>query len=171
VIAEINESDALETLGKPLDSWCDEVIPGQVELLPSSSYSPVYAWMFAYEKALKRRIESRLGRPLGPWERRLFGPDGVISEALSNAFLHGHKRAPGLPITVRCTLGQRHLLFVISDRGPGFDVAATLANRSRRSTYFHIAGNGLRCLAETEGLSAWWSDFGRTLRLLIDLGC
>ena len=169
MIREFTETAGLQLVAPPIEGWTDEVVPGLVELLPSSNYSPVYAWMYAYEKGLKRRIERLIGQPLGVWERRLFGADGAFSEALSNAFLHGHRRDPALPITIRCTVGERGLFFAISDQGPGFDSAAVLAARARSAPSFHIAGNGLRCLAETPGLTVWWADGGRTLRLLVDL--
>jgi hypothetical protein len=169
VIAELDDAKALATLGTPLASWSEEVIPDRFEPHPTSTYSPQYAWMFAYEKGLRTRIEGVLSQPLSRRTRSLFGPDGAFSEALSNAFLHGHRRANDLPISVRCTVATHHLYFSITDRGPGFDVARVLTARGRHSAYYHVAGNGLRCIEETPWVTAWWADGGRTMLLLAEM--
>jgi len=155
--------------GPLLGEWVDEVVPGRVEALSHSAYSPVYAWMFAYEKGLKRRIQRTLGRPLGPWERRLFGADGALSEGLSNAFLHGHKRDPSRVIRVACGVGRLALTFAVTDGGTGFDVGATVARATSGGAYFHVAGNGLKCFERTPGLEVAHTNGGRTLHLLVDL--
>lgn len=154
-------------VGDPVASWTDEVVPNGVEPLPHGSYSPVYAWMFAYEKRLRSRIEKALGRRLGSLERRLFGPDGAFSEGLSNAFLHGHRRNPSLPIRVSCTVGRTGLSFAIRDGGPGFDASGALEALEKGASYFHMAGNGLRCFVEASEIVASHIDGGRTLCLLV----
>ncbi len=153
----------------PFAEWTDEVVPGEVELLPHANYSPRYAWMYAYEKSLKRRIEKTLGRQLGAHDRRLFGPDGAFSEGLSNAFLHGHKRDSGLAIRVSCSIQPRELAFVIRDGGGGFDVESAVQALRRGGTYYHMAGNGLRCLAESPEVAAAHSEGGRALYLRVRL--
>ncbi len=147
--------------------WQDELVPCEVRPLPHATYSPRYAWMFTYEKDLKRRLIAARGGSLGPWEPRLFGADGALSEGLSNAFLHGHRRQPEVPILVRCWVGQGGLLFAVSDQGPGFDVEAALGRLRSGAGYFHVAGNGLRALAAAADIRASWADGGRTLLLLV----
>jgi hypothetical protein len=170
VLTTVDEPGWRERVGEILDEWRDEVVPGAVEPLPHGHYSPVYAWMYAYEKALKRRIERIRGRKMAlPTERRLFGPDGAVSEGLSNAFLHGHKRRPDATITVRCCVGRRGLLFSIRDQGRGFDVTSALEGLQKGHGYFHMAGNGLRSFAG-DGIEAGYADGGRTLHLLIPEG-
>jgi hypothetical protein len=159
----------LQRIGRVLAEWTDAVVPGQVEVLASSTYSPIYAWMFTYEKALKRRIEAALGKPLASWERRLFGGDGALSEGLSNAFLHGHKREMSIPIDVACVVGRRGLALSVTDRGPGFDSEAILAKARSGGHYYHMAGNGLRCFVAAADLDVAFTDGGRTTHLLVRL--
>jgi len=144
----------------------EEVVPGRVELLPNNRYSPRYAWMFSYEKRLKHRIEAELGRPLGELERRLFGSDGAFSEGLSNAFVHGHRRDPALPLAIRCAAGRRGVAFSIRDRGPGFDVARQIELARRGAAPYHFAGNGLRVLVESPAVAAAYGEGGRRLDLM-----
>ena len=150
-------------------AWDDAVVPGEVELLPHTHYSPMYAWMYAYEKKLKRRIEKTLGRPLGQLERALFGQDGAVSEALSNAFLHGHRRDPARVIHVSTQVARPMLLVSVRDSGPGFDVPAALGAMEHGGTYFHMAGNGLRCLATSDRIQAAYTNGGRTIVLRVPL--
>jgi hypothetical protein len=156
-------------MGEVLEAWIDEVIPAEVELLPNHGYSARYAWMFAYEKRLKYRIEDCLGRPLKDVERVLFGTDGVVSEVLSNAFVHGHRRNPELMIRVSCSVSRKALLFTIVDQGGGFDSDAVAAKLNRGVGYFHQAGNGMRALAEKPGITASFETGGRTTNLRVDL--
>lgn len=154
---------------KPLlADWTDRVVPEAVELLPDCRYAPAYAWMYSYEKALKRRLEAALGRPLGVWERVLFGSDGIFSEGLSNAFVHGQRRDPRRPIAVRAAVSRRGLAFSIRDRGPGFAVDDLLRQAARQgSGFYHFAGNGLRALLACDNLSFSYSEGGRCLNLLL----
>ena len=72
------------------------VIPAHCPHQPNSPYRPGYDWLFRYER--------ELARALAPWVARhrheLFGVEGIISEALSNAFVHGHGRNPSAPIGI-----------------------------------------------------------------------
>ncbi len=151
--------------------WEDRVVPDEVELLDHSPYRSGYAWMYSYEKDLKRRIEAALDRPLGSAERVLFGSDGCLSEGLSNAWAHGHGRDGRLAIHVRSVVSRRGLAFTVTDQGPGFDVDAVLAQAGRGSRrFFHFAGNGLRALLAREDLSFTFRDRGRTLQIYVPLG-
>lgn len=154
-------------LGEHLARWTDRVVPSEVDEIGHNRYSPRYAWMFSYEKSLKYRLEQVLGVPLGNLERQLFGADGVLSEALSNAFVHGHRRNPELPIEVEVAVGSRALLLVVRDGGDGFDHRLAVARFHAGRAFYHVAGNGLRALLECQTAEVAWSDGGRTLHLLI----
>ncbi len=152
-----------------IDEWCDEVVPQQVDLLSSNHYAPAYAWMFSFEKRLKYRIEDVLRRPFPiTMERLLFGTDGLLSEALSNAFAHGHDRNPELAITVSCAVGRRGLAYSVSDLGDGFDVEQVVARVTSGGGYYRYAGNGLRVLSACDTVLASYSDGGKivSMRLL-----
>lgn len=156
-------------VGAQLDEWRDVVVPSGVESRATHQYSPRYAWMFSYEKRLRDRVQEALGRPLGPVERVLFGADGVLSEALSNAFVHGHGRDPDRPIEVGCLVGSRALAFSIRDSGAGFDSGEVLKGLAGGGTYFHLAGNGLRALHGQPGVIASYTEGGTVLNLRVDL--
>jgi hypothetical protein len=147
--------------------WHDQVVPRDVELIADHRYSPRYAWMYAYEKRLKYRIEEARQEPLADLEQTLFGADGIFSEALSNAFVHGHRRDPGRAIEITCRVGRHGLVFSIRDSGDGFDVDQTMARMSAAGTYYSYAGNGLRALSTAEGVVASYTDRGRCLHLRI----
>jgi hypothetical protein len=150
-----------------LAEWRDKIVPSAVELLPNNLYTPAYAWMFSYEKRLKYRIEDVLQRPVPvATERLLFGADGVLSEALSNAFAHGHRRLPDLPITLSCNVGRQGLALRVEDRGSGFDVAQVVTGLGGSGCY-SFAGNGLRALHDNESVLASYSNGGRALSLRI----
>jgi two-component sensor histidine kinase len=125
--------------------------------------------MYSYEKQLKYRIEDVLGRSLGELERDLFGADGVLSEALSNAFVHGHRRDQYQAIEVACQVGENGLLFSIRDQGQGFDLMRAMAELARGGTYFHMAGNGLRALAQKPGVIASYDNGGSVLHIRVHL--
>jgi hypothetical protein len=150
-----------------LAEWRDEIVPRAVELLPNNLYKPAYAWMFSYEKRLKYRIEDVLQRPVPvATERLLFGADGVLSEALSNAFAHGHRRLPDLAITLTCSVGRQGLAFCTEDQGSGFDVAQVVAGLGGSGSYSY-AGNGLRALQGNDSVLACYSNGGRALSVRI----
>ena len=169
MIVEDGFERMVELVRPVIAEWTEEVVPGRVELLPHNRYSPRYAWMFSFEKRLKHRIEDTLGRPLGPLERELFGADGVFSEGLSNAFVHGHGRDSDRPIRVGCVIGRAGLVLAIQDRGSGFSVAEHLERAQRGSPSFHFAGNGLRSFIASRHVHVSLTHGGRRLNLLVPL--
>lgn len=166
MLARLSFEEARERTLPALADWTDRVVPAEVSGSPSHQYSPAYAWMYAYERQLRRAIEHALGRKLGPLERALFGPGQPVSEGLSNAFVHGHRRDASLPIEVRVVVGRHGLCLAIRDQGRGFDAAAAIEALEKGRAYFRIAGNGLRALRERPDAVASFSDDGRTLLLL-----
>lgn len=164
--------DALcHSLEPVLERWVDAVVPREVEPVPNNLYAATYAWMYAYERRLRDRLERALGYPLRAAERMLFGTDGVVSEGLSNAFVHGHGRADDLPIEVECRAARRGIGMSIRDRGPGFDVDRVLDSLNKGRGYFRFAGNGLRAFDRNQWVVASWGLEGRELNLRVNLFC
>ncbi|HYE62527.1 MAG TPA: ATP-binding protein [Phycisphaerales bacterium] len=54
----------------------------------------------------------------------LFAVRLAVHEALTNAFVHGHKNLPDQPVRFEYTVADDHAEIEIEDRGPGFDPAS-----------------------------------------------
>jgi hypothetical protein len=162
VVIEATLPEALARIGGGEVLLDDVVVPAECVPCADAPYRLEYAWMF--------HAERRVARTLDPWlvahRGELVGPGGVLSEALANAYRHGHGRDPRLPIRILVTRGARGLLVRIEDRGPGFDVAGTLHRFRAGKPYFDVAGGGLRALAGTTRFGVFWSDGGRAVHLL-----
>lgn len=167
MISDFTFDSALTKIGILRGWWVDKLVPCNIPPHPSSLYAPEYAWMFTYERELKKRLEAVLGRSLDAYQRYLFGPGGAFSEGLSNAFLHGHQRQPHIPITVECAVGLAGLVLVITDSGSGFAVEETIAELRRGGGYYRIAGSGLRSLAQSPLVHASFSKKGKQLILVL----
>lgn len=160
--------DLLGKLGGVRVEWRDVVVPEKVELIGNNRYASGYAWMFSYERVLKRRIEEALTRRLDrDEERRLFGENGVVSEALSNAFVHGHRRSLEMPIIVTCSLGSTGVVISVRDHGDGFDVADVLSGLKGGGRYYRVAGNGLRAIDGAGEIAAMYDEGGRRIAMFI----
>jgi hypothetical protein len=166
LFSNIDFASAVAEIAPLLDEWRDPVVPASVESSPNSPYAVDYAWMYAYERGVRRRLERALRRPLGVWQTRLFGQDGVVSEGLSNAFLHGHQRDGSRPIEVRWAVSTKGVAAAIADLGPGFDVPARVRSLERGYGYFNVAGNGLKTFARSEEIHVAFRNGGRELHLL-----
>ena len=161
--------ETIQDIGPVIANWEDQVIPRRVEMVQNPRYSPRYAWMFSYERGLRDRIFRELGRKNRKIERLLFGAGGIVSEGLSNAFVHGHRRDIDRPIIVRCALSSEQLVITITDSGPGFDHEETLRKHRQGKNYYHIGGNGLNSFIENQQVEASYSDRGRCLTLKIPI--
>ena len=64
------------------------VIPRDFPDCPNSCYQPEYDWLFQYE----RQIAAFLAPWLRAYRYELIGEKGILCEALSNAFSHGHRK-------------------------------------------------------------------------------
>lgn len=166
MLDEVDFSSSVALLAPLIDEWRDALVPADVVLEANSPYAAGYEWMYAYERGTRRRLARALGRPLGALERRLFGTDGVVSEGLSNAFLHGHSRDASRPIEVRWAVSRKGVASAITDSGGGFDVARRLASLGRGGTYFQVAGNGLLSFARQKGVSVAFARGGSELHIL-----
>jgi len=167
---DLDYPSSVEALQPIRAEWKERIVPATVEPLAHNPYTPEYDWMFAYEKRFQRRLEECLGRKLPRvWGKALFGGDGVVSEGLSNAYVHAHRRDGTKALEVSAAVGRKGLGLAIRDQGPGFDYRTVLEQAARGADgFYHQAGNGMRALLLQPGLRFSFSDGGRTLCLLIE---
>lgn len=157
----------LEQLNPVISVFENKVIPQKVELLANNSYSEKYAWMYSFEKNLKYRIQRDLGYKLGyKNERILFGAGGAISEAMSNAFVHGHKKDMFKPISIWSAVSQKGLGFSVCDLGKGFDFSNVEQSFQSGQTFYHIAGNGFSLFSQSSKVSFCYHQSGIELCIL-----
>lgn len=155
-----------------LDQGCDTIGHGRIileeTLVPfqckniNSPYKPEYEWLFAYERKLAAFLETWTAH----LRNELIGERGVLCEALSNAFCHGHKKDPHLPIDVSVFLGEKGLIVRIKDTGPGFNPNTVKEQFSKGKTYFHLAGNGIRQMIESPDFHIFYTDNGTGFNLM-----
>src|SRR4051812_35246231 len=51
----------------------------------------------------------------------LFAVRLALHEAISNAFVHGHKDCPDAPVRVGYNVGKDEMVITVEDQGPGFN--------------------------------------------------
>jgi anti-sigma regulatory factor (Ser/Thr protein kinase) len=158
----IDPLKALQSIGSPRPIHEDIVVPAEFPACPDSYYRPEYDWLSRYE----RRIAAFLERWLRPYRYELIGEKGILCEALSNAFCHGHAKDPQQPIYVRVVEGDQGLIVQIQDSGPGFDVEKIFGNYRNGESYYITAGNGIRLMAESERFGIYYNDRGTTFHML-----
>ncbi|SEA75282.1 hypothetical protein SAMN05660420_03071 [Desulfuromusa kysingii] len=156
-------AQALSTLGEEPQLIFDEtIVPKTAPCASHSCYLPEYDWLFL--------LERKLARFLDPWlkkhRKQLIGSSGLISEALSNAYCHGHKRQAKLPIGVNIYQGNQGILLRIYDTGKGFDYGEMLAKYLNKKNYFYNAGNGMKSMYETDIFGVFYDDNGSSFHLL-----
>ena len=145
----------------------EQVTPSKVELLPNNTYALNYAWMYSFEKNLKYKIEGFLKNKFRyTQEKLLFGAGGAVSEGLSNAFVHGHKKDIHKTITVWVCVSKKGLGFVISDKGEGFNYHTIKERFTGGEPFFSIAGNGFTQLYKAEKIAACYRNSGKSLYLV-----
>ncbi len=166
-IEHLDKALVLESLIPVLEEFEEKIVPSEVKLLPHNRYAEIYAWMYAYEKRLKYRIEEILKNRLGyDHEKTLFGPGGAVSEALSNGFAHGHKKNAELPLYMWVAVSMRGIGLTIQDAGPGFAFEKIFSDYKKGNAFFHIAGNGFSSIASSTALKASYSEDGTRFALL-----
>jgi anti-sigma regulatory factor (Ser/Thr protein kinase) len=158
----IDPAQALRLIDSPRLAREDAVVPEQFPEHADSPYQPEYGWLFIYE----RRIASFLEAWLRPFRYELIGGKGLLCEALSNAFCHGHHKDPRKPITVRVWVGNLGLIVQIQDCGPGFDVQGVYQRFLGNRDYYSTAGNGLRLMARSQRFGVFYDPTGRRFHLL-----
>ena len=88
----------------------------------------------------------------------------ALHEAMSNAFAHGHKDVPHLPVTLEYRVGPELTEITVEDQGPGFDPGSipdpTLDENLERG-----CGRGL-LLIRAYMTSAEYNDRGNALKMV-----
>jgi anti-sigma regulatory factor (Ser/Thr protein kinase) len=153
--------DVLAALGELEHELDDEVVPAQQPALPSNSYRDEYAWQYSYERSLMKRTKDWLGMH----RNELIGASGLLSEALSNAYVHGNQRDPYRPIRVGLFVGKHGYVLRVIQSGTGFDVNQVLTRFRSKRRYFSIGGNGLRRLDESRTFRVFFAHDGRAVHL------
>lgn len=145
MLLSLTPEQALDLIVLPRQILKERIVPAEFPLSPDSSYQPGYDWLFSYE----RRLAAFLEKWLKAYRYDLIGENGILCEALSNAFFHGHAKNPDKPITVRVILGKQGLIVQIKDTGPGFDVQMVYNRFLNQERYYSKAGNGIRLMAQS----------------------
>lgn len=158
----IDPLKALQLIGSPRPIHADTVVPAEFPACPDSYYRPGYDWLFRYE----RQIAAFLQRWLQHHRYELIGEKGILCEALSNAFCHGHGKDPHQPIYVRVVEGDQGLIVQIQDSGPGFDVEKIFSSYRNGKSYYITAGNGIRLMAQSQHFGIYYNARGNTFHLL-----
>jgi|GEM_PF-1101132 len=162
MLLHITLDNALKTIQGAKLVKKDIVIPGQFPAVSNSPYRPGYDWLFVYERKLARFLE--------PWLKQfrleLIGEKGILSEALSNAYYHGHAKSTVQPIKVRVYVGVRGLIIRIKDSGNGFSIRNIYEKFENGKAYFHTAGNGLRLMIFSKRFGVFYNKTGNAFHLL-----
>jgi hypothetical protein len=140
----------------------DQVIPGHFRPCPESPYQPGYDWLYRYEQTMAQFLESKLKS--NPTE--LIGEKGLLHEALSNAFCHGHHHDRLTPITVSVLQGDKGFIIQIADRGKGFNLQKVYKHYRKKRRYLTTVGNGIRQMAETHRFGVFYNPKGNQVHLL-----
>lgn len=131
--------------------------PSEFPFEANSPYREGYDWLYVAEQYVMQSLDT-WGRPL---RFELIGDTGVLSEALSNAFCHGHQKRPDLPIAIQVFLGKKGFLISVTDQGPGFDVQDILSRVAQGKTYYQIAGNGMTRLRDSASFKIFYDHGGK----------
>lgn len=162
MLLDITIDSALKRIEQPRLILEENVVPKSFSPVPHSPYRPGYDWLFTYERRLARLLE--------PWLKKfrldLIGDRGVLSEALSNAYCHGHRKDPALPIAIRIYLGKAGLVIQMTDRGKGFNIRRVMRNYQKAKGYFHQAGNGFKLMATSRVFGVFYNRLGNEFNCL-----
>lgn len=162
MLLDIRLDEAFRLVGRPELAKEEVVVPGQLPSAAHSPYRPDYDWLFLYERRLARFLE--------PWlkefRHELIGAKGILSEALSNSYYHGHGKDPTLPIEVRIYIGVHGLIVRIKDAGNGFSVSQIHKQYQKGKAYYHVAGNGLRTMVSSINFGIFYDEEGSAFHLL-----
>ncbi len=145
----------------------DIITPAQIPECMDSTYRAGYDWLYRYE----REIAGFLERWLKPYRYDLIGEKGILCEALSNAFCHGHDKDPQCSIALKVYLGEHGLLVQVVDSGPGFDVGHVLQRYFQNKHYYNTAGNGIHLMATSKQFGIFYNSQGTAFHLLYAFHC
>lgn len=153
---------SLALIGKAQLVFDEILVPKALPCTSHSPYHPEYDWLFLFER--------KLARFLDPWMKEhrpeLIGSSGIVSEALSNAYCHGHKRDSSLPITVKVYQGEDGLMLQIKDTGNGFNIDAMVSKFLDNKNYFYNAGNGIKSMFNSKVFGLFYGDRGTSFHLV-----
>lgn len=162
MLTDLTLEDGLSRIRNPQILFRETLVPSACGKNPNSTYRPEYDWLFTYERILAGILE--------PWTAHLrydlIGEKGVLCEALSNAFCHGHKKDSSKPIVLSIYLGDRGLIVRVKDEGAGFDLRQVEEQFVRGKSYFHLAGNGLRLMIHSPHFQIFFTDGGTGFNLM-----
>lgn len=158
----INLEYALSCIGTIKKEKRDEVIPSQVKPVNNNLYKKDYMWLFSYERTFARFLDSWLQK----YRDHLFGIKGIISESLSNAFVHGNRRETNKKIEVSVFIGTLGLIISIKDQGTGFDIDTLHKKHKKGKRYYTLAGNGTKLMFSSKIFGVFYSKSGNTCNFL-----
>lgn len=152
-LSRINEAEII---------FRETIIPSVCGHNPNSTYKPEYDWLFTYERILAGVLETWLSH----LRFELIGEKGILCEALSNAFCHGHKKDPSRPIELCVYLGGEGLIVRVKDSGQGFNLDKVRDQYSKGKAYFHLSGNGLKRMIDSPDFHIFFTDKGTGFNLM-----
>lgn len=162
MLLSITEKEALELIRSPRIIHEECLVPADSPPCPNSPYRHGYDWLYRYERQIAAILE--------PWLKKqrydLIGEKGILCEALSNAFFHGHGKDAQMCIQVSIYQGGHGLLVRIADSGKGFDIANVYRRYLHRRLYYTSAGNGIRLMVNSQSFGIFYSPSGSTFYLL-----
>jgi hypothetical protein len=162
MLKDLTFEDGLNRIGVSRILFEETLVPSSCGKNPNSTYRPGYDWLFTYERILAGVLE--------PWTAHLryelIGEKGVLCEALSNAFCHGHRKNPEKPIELKIFLGIKGLIVRIKDSGDGFDLRRVTEEFKKGKSYFHLSGNGLKRMIHSEDFHIFFTDSGACFNLM-----
>ncbi|NNG01049.1 MAG: hypothetical protein HKM93_16790 [Desulfobacteraceae bacterium] len=149
----------------------DTIVPAECPPMENSPYRAGYDWLFRYERKLARFLDPWLGE----FRHELIGVNGILCEALSNAFCHGHRKDPTLAIHLNVYLGTKGLVLEVIDTGKGFNVQRVVDACEKGKAYYHVAGNGLRSMMASDNFAVFFNHTGTACHIVrlhnADYGC
>ena len=140
----------------------DIIVPERFPDCVDSTYRRGYDWLYQYE----REIAAFLSPWLKSYRYELIGEKGLLCEALSNAFCHGHGKDPKRSIALKVFLGERGLVVRICDCGKGFNVQQVIESYRKKKIYYHTAGNGMQLMAGSKRFGIFYDASGAAFHLL-----
>jgi len=147
----------LEEIGNPHKIRSDTIVPSDY-LLDSSlqdsytQYADRYRWLGRYETELAsflRTLDLPVNISLGVRGHMdnmgylgTCGEWDPLSLAFENAFGRGHNYNYALPINLEIYLGDKGIIFTVTDSGTGFDFWEIVQKKRKGQTYFRTGGYG-----------------------------
>ena len=71
----------------------------------------------------------------------------TLSEAATNAIVHGNKENPNKKVTIRCKLVDRKLVISVKDEGAGFD-PSNIPDPLKEENLLNVGGRGVYLIKE-----------------------